>query len=192
MKNLIAITFLVGCAGQAELVADKQGFVPTDGVEDTGTINTGTLDTDDTGPHDETIDDLAVFYLSSAIDCPQWEASIRIRVAGLPDDVQFDMYDTSGDGTYTESHTASLVSTTDRESLWELGFLAGGSYIDGYRSTFSCSDLDPRQRATSYSVRLYKDDELADCNAWGPDPEGIFDNEYRPLDVEFRTCDIID
>jgi hypothetical protein len=184
MKYLLTLTLLAAC--QTEGDDPSAVRIP---VTDTDTVIDPTDPIDPPGPGDESIYDLDIYYLDSAIDCEYTSAYIEIKVLGLPDELLLDIYETGG-GTYYETHSASLVSQTDRISIWALEMSAGGAYVDGEETSVTCSNMARATRWVSYSARLYDQGELADCNVFGADPMAVIENEFRPEDVNLRNCEI--
>ena len=200
LKNTLFFTaalsfFAIGCSGDDEKIE----------TGDTGTT-AGDDDDDDTV---EPLNELDDSSLTNAVACDGTSVTFSAGFFGAASEGYFDAADTDNwDTTYgnwNDTHTLDAINIATDDSYTDLespAIMTGGgltTWSDGVSTVFRCDYHYESAGTMTYAVRAYDlNGALADCAAWGNDPQGFIDDSNpdgaayvtnaRPQNGDFAGC----
>ena len=167
-------------------------------------IDTGTTGTTGTTGDDDDDDDVTV-PAPNVFDDNTLDAGIQCF--GSYVDFAFDFLGEASSGMIDAADSANVSNWNDYHTLLASGITADGGYTrliapgittgvspidwsEGVSTVFPCGFYDD-PAVMSYVVRAYDlNGELADCVAWGDDPDGMIDGVYFNINIPVDESEI--
>jgi hypothetical protein len=162
---------------------------------------------DDDATSADAIDDSAI---GDAVRCAGNTVSFYVSFLGEASYGYFDAADTVNYdtvyGNWNDTHTLDATGMSADATDLEVSISTGttlANWSDGVATIFRCEYHYEEPGTMSYAARAYDlNGDLADCVAWGEDPQGFIDNvapnfeEYtyynpRPSEGDFASCRVV-